>query len=137
MWVRAAWNRAWFQAAPSVAAAASRLLSRYTRQLGFVSAPRVDRAVRWVALGYPRIVGCRKQCLVCIDATPSRAIVPALNREIVGCVAQGFKNKEITEKLFISEGTVKNHLHNIFQKLGVSGRLELALYAINNNMRPR
>src|SRR5436305_9812387 len=46
-------------------------------------------------------------------------------REIVALVAQGFKNKEMAEKMFISEQTVKNHLHNIFDKLGVSDRLEL------------
>src|SRR5229473_1936824 len=51
-------------------------------------------------------------------------------KEIVQLVAQGYRNKEIGEKLFISEQTVKNHLHNIFDKLGVSDRLELALYAI-------
>ena len=55
-------------------------------------------------------------------------------REIVALVAQGFKNKEMAEKMFISEQTVKNHLHNIFDKLGVSDRLELALYAIHNNL---
>ena len=57
-------------------------------------------------------------------------------REIVALVAQGFKNKEIAERMFISEQTVKNHLHNIFDKLGVSDRLELALYAIHRNIRP-
>jgi two-component system, NarL family, nitrate/nitrite response regulator NarL len=55
-------------------------------------------------------------------------------REIVSLVAQGFKNKEMAEKMFISEQTVKNHLHNIFDKLGVSDRLELALFAIHNNL---
>ena len=55
-------------------------------------------------------------------------------REIVALVAQGFKNKEIAERMFISEQTVKNHLHNIFDKLGVSDRLELALYAIHHNL---
>jgi DNA-binding NarL/FixJ family response regulator len=55
-------------------------------------------------------------------------------REIVTLVAQGFKNKEMAEKMFISEQTVKNHLHNIFDKLGVSDRLELALYAIHRKL---
>jgi DNA-binding NarL/FixJ family response regulator len=55
-------------------------------------------------------------------------------KEIVQLVAQGFRNKEIGEKLFISEQTVKNHLHNIFDKLGVSDRLELALYAIHHRI---
>lgn len=57
-------------------------------------------------------------------------------REIVAFVAQGFKNREIAERMFISEQTVKNHLHNIFDKLGVSDRLELALYAIHRDIRP-
>jgi len=55
-------------------------------------------------------------------------------REIVILVAQGFKNKEMAERMFISEQTVKNHLHNIFDKIGVSDRLELALYAIHHNL---
>jgi len=55
-------------------------------------------------------------------------------REIVALVAQGNRNKEIAEKLFISEQTVKNHLQNIFDRLGVSARLELALYAIHNGL---
>jgi two-component system, NarL family, nitrate/nitrite response regulator NarL len=55
-------------------------------------------------------------------------------REIVQLVAQGYRNREIGEKLFISEQTVKNHLHNIFDKLGVSDRLELALYAIHHRL---
>lgn len=55
-------------------------------------------------------------------------------REIVALVSQGFKNKEMAQKMFISEQTVKNHLHNIFDKLGVSDRLELALYAIHHKL---
>src|SRR5437870_11796982 len=55
-------------------------------------------------------------------------------KEIVQLVAQGYRNKEIAEKLIISEQTVKNHLHNIFDKLGVSDRLELALYAIHHRL---
>ena len=55
-------------------------------------------------------------------------------REIVNLVAQGFKNKEMAQRMFISEQTVKNHLHNIFDKLGVSDRLELALFAIHHNL---
>ncbi len=58
----------------------------------------------------------------------------AREREIVILVAQGFKNKEMAERMFISEQTVKNHLHNIFDKLGVSDRLVLALYAIHHNL---
>lgn len=62
------------------------------------------------------------------------AVLSVREKEIVVLVAQGFKNKEMAERMFISEQTVKNHLHNIFDKLGVSDRLELALYAIHHNM---
>jgi DNA-binding NarL/FixJ family response regulator len=62
------------------------------------------------------------------------ATLSVREREIVVLVAQGFKNKEMAERMFISEQTVKNHLHNIFDKLGVSDRLELALYAIHHNL---
>jgi len=53
--------------------------------------------------------------------------------EIVHLVTQGFKNKDIAEKMSISEQTVKNHLHNIFDKLQVSDRLELALCVVAGN----
>jgi DNA-binding NarL/FixJ family response regulator len=46
--------------------------------------------------------------------------------EIVHMVAAGLRNKEIAEKLFISEGTVKTHLRHIFGKVQVSSRQELA-----------
>ena len=55
-------------------------------------------------------------------------------KQIVQLVTQGLRNKEIGVRLFISEQTVKNHLHNIFDKLGVSDRLELALYAIHHGL---
>ena len=63
-----------------------------------------------------------------------RSPLSTREREIVQFVAQGYKNKEMAEKMFISEQTVKNHLHNIFDKLGVSDRLELALYAIHKGL---
>src|SRR5262245_17673959 len=49
--------------------------------------------------------------------------------EIVRMVGLGLRNKEIGERLSISEGTVKIHLHHTYEKLGVDGRLELVLYA--------
>jgi DNA-binding NarL/FixJ family response regulator len=66
--------------------------------------------------------------------TRERSPLSTREREIVQLVAQGYKNKEMAEKMFISEQTVKNHLHNIFDKLGVSDRLELALYAIHKGL---
>jgi len=63
-----------------------------------------------------------------------RSPLSAREREIVALVAKGYRNREMAEKLFISEQTVKNHLHKIFDKLGVSDRLELALYAIHKGL---
>jgi two-component system nitrate/nitrite response regulator NarL len=70
-------------------------------------------------------------------ATRERAQLSQREREIIILIAQGYKNKEIAEKMFITEQTVKNHLHNVFDKLGVSDRLELALYAIHNSLHLR
>jgi len=55
-------------------------------------------------------------------------------REIAALVGQGYKYREIAEMLSISEQTVKNHLRNMFHKLGISDRLQLALYAIHHNL---
>jgi two-component system, NarL family, nitrate/nitrite response regulator NarL len=49
--------------------------------------------------------------------------------EIAGSIGAGLSNKEIADVLFISEGTVKTHLHRIYEKLHIHGRLELGLYA--------
>jgi len=54
--------------------------------------------------------------------------------EIVSAVVAGFSNKEIAEYFKISEDTVKHHLSNIFDKVGVSSRLELALFAVNQSL---
>jgi len=51
--------------------------------------------------------------------------------EIVSAVVAGYANKEIAEHFKISEDTVKHHLSNVFDKVGVSTRLELALFAVN------
>ena len=51
--------------------------------------------------------------------------------DIVSAVVAGYANKEIAEYFKISEDTVKHHLSNIFDKTGVSTRLELALFAVN------
>ena len=64
----------------------------------------------------------------------AKSLLSGREREIVILVCQGFRNREIAEKMFISEQTVKNHLHNIFDKLGVSDRLGLALYAIHKKL---
>jgi LuxR family transcriptional regulator of csgAB operon len=52
--------------------------------------------------------------------------------EILGTIAKGASNEEVAEKFFISPNTVKSHLYNIFKKVGVSNRLQAALWARRN-----
>ena len=56
--------------------------------------------------------------------------------DILGCIVRGWANREIARHLSMQEQTVKNYLHSIFDKLGVSDRLELALYTIHHNLVP-
>lgn len=54
--------------------------------------------------------------------------------EIVRLATEGLRNKEIADRLTITEGTVKIHLHNIYEKLGVTGRTQLILYATRQGL---
>jgi DNA-binding NarL/FixJ family response regulator len=52
--------------------------------------------------------------------------------EVMRLVAEGLGNREISELLILSEHTVKNYLFRIFDKFGISNRVELVLYAVTN-----
>jgi DNA-binding NarL/FixJ family response regulator len=54
--------------------------------------------------------------------------------EIVRMVAQGMRNRAISDRLGISESTVKVHLYNIYQKLEIEGRVQLVLFAQQNGL---
>ncbi len=53
--------------------------------------------------------------------------------EILIYIAKGYNNKDIADRLYISEKTVKNHITNIFTKLHVKDRTQAALFAVKNN----
>lgn len=49
-------------------------------------------------------------------------------------ISSGLRNKEIAEKLFLSEKTIKNYVTNVFRKVGVEDRVQATIFAINNNI---
>jgi len=59
----------------------------------------------------------------------SHALLAPRERQLIGYVRRGLRNREIAEQLGVTEGTVKVYLHAIFEKLGVSSRTELAIRA--------
>ena len=67
-----------------------------------------------------------------VDA-PAFALTPR-ELEVIRAVVSGYGNREIAARLAISQNTAKHHLSNIFDKLGVSNRLELALFACNHRI---
>ncbi|ACO34302.1 MULTISPECIES: response regulator transcription factor [Acidobacterium] len=69
-------------------------------------------------------------------ATPERKTYGLTPREmeVVGCIVEGCSNRDIAKQFTLSEETVKRHLSNIFDKTGVSTRLELAMFAIAHHL---
>jgi non-specific serine/threonine protein kinase len=53
-------------------------------------------------------------------------------REVAQLVARGMSNKEIAERLFLSERTVDNHVHHILDKLGFDSRVQVATWLVRN-----
>jgi DNA-binding NarL/FixJ family response regulator len=65
--------------------------------------------------------------------SPAERLTPR-EREIVAAVAAGESNREVAHRLGLAEDTVKHHLSNVFDKLGVSNRAELAAYAASHGL---
>lgn len=68
------------------------------------------------------------------DKPPRNYGLTRREMDILTTIVAGLSNKEIAKKFSLSEDTVKHHLTNIFDKVGVASRLELALFAINNRL---
>jgi DNA-binding NarL/FixJ family response regulator len=66
-------------------------------------------------------------------ARPDFGLTPR-EMQIISLIVAGYTNKDLAQELKISQNTSKHHLTNIFNKLGVSNRLELVLYAIDNHL---
>jgi DNA-binding NarL/FixJ family response regulator len=72
----------------------------------------------------------RTMPLRCVNAL-GESLLTKREQQIVPLVAQGLTNKELSSKLGVSEHTIKNHLFRIYEKLGISSRVELILYAVS------
>ena len=72
-----------------------------------------------------------------ISIDPEKKKIASLTnreRQVMALISQGLKNKQIAERLFISQTTVTHHLSSIYSKLGVSDRVELVVYAFANKL---
>src|SRR5207253_9775727 len=85
------------------------------------------QAVNWVLEAYRTQATRPASGRTKVQLTPKEAL-------IVSCVTQGMKNKEIAQKVGTTEQVVKNYLRKVYDKLGVTDRLELALYCLHNRV---
>lgn len=128
-------------------------LSRITRVVVLTASERKEDAMAALRMGAHAFVQKRYAVETLMEAIRSAArglvwIPPALQAElaaqlrspasrqlsdreteIIRCIGLGLRNAEVARRLSIGESTVKTHLNNIFQKLGIRDRVELALYA--------
>jgi DNA-binding NarL/FixJ family response regulator len=141
-----------------------RRASPHSKLVITTSAPKRDRASRYLEAGAAGVIAksaplshfvkCVREAMahkagmvkapapkaiMKADASPKPPVRPAdtltrREKAVIGCLMQGFPNREIARYLSIAEQTVKNHLRSVFDKVGVSDRLELVLYAIHQKL---
>lgn len=86
---------------------------------------RVRRGGQWFD---PEVMERLKRLSDTLGAGERASLAPR-ERELIKLVRNGLRNREIAQKLGVTEGTIKVYLHTVFQKLGVSSRTELAIRA--------
>jgi len=113
--------------------AAGVILKTVDPQLFVKCARRVTEGETWIP---KRHVSTMAKLLEARPASSIRPVDTLTHREktIISYLMQGWRNREISTHLSISEQTVKNHLRTIYDKVGVSDRLELVLYAIHQRL---
>jgi two-component system nitrate/nitrite response regulator NarL len=102
-----------------------------------VTPPDLVQTLRQVAEG-PRVLALRSsnegiRRAQGITADKSLMTLTERERQIIRLVSEGLSNKEIGRRLNISDGTIKVHLHHVFQKLEISNRTVLAAVALSSN----
>jgi DNA-binding NarL/FixJ family response regulator len=90
-----------------------------------------SRQLQWIV----KALGDREP--VRVVSAKGVALLTPREEQVVGMVVEGLPNQEISVKLGVSSHTVKNHLFRIYEKLGISSRMELVLYASGSRERSR
>ena len=113
--------------------AAGVILKTVDPQLFVKCARRVTEGETWIP---KKQVSTMAKLLEARPDNPPRPVDTLTRREkiIISYLMQGWRNREISTHLSISEQTVKNHLRTVYDKVGVSDRLELVLYAIHQRL---
>ena len=88
--------------------------------------PRADDALVEALVSTPKIEAINRKGL---------SLLTKREVEVVRCLAEGMTNREIAERIGLSQHTVKNYLFRIFDKLGVSNRMELLFMTLNQGRR--
>ena len=107
-----------------------------------ISIEEVANAIRAVVTGQSLISPSMASKLLSefnnlAKAAQQKVLAPRLtDRElqVLKLVAQGLSNREVAEQLFISENTVKNHVRNILEKLGMQSRVEVVVHALREGL---
>jgi DNA-binding NarL/FixJ family response regulator len=103
------------------------LLVRCVRRIGAGETWIDNQSVNWVIEAY------RAQAAALVSPQNQPRLSPK-EMSIITCITQGKRNKEIAFQLGTTEQVIKNYLRKIYDKLGVSDRLELALYCLHNKI---
>jgi DNA-binding NarL/FixJ family response regulator len=74
---------------------------------------------------------CQSPCLRVVSAT-GEILLTSREEQVVALVTDGLSNRNVASELGLSEHTVKKYLFRIFEKLGISSRVELVLYALHH-----
>ncbi len=103
------------------------LLVRCVRRIAAGETWIDNQSVNWVIEAY------RAQAAALVNPRNQPRLSPK-EMSIISCITQGKRNKEIAYQLGTTEQVIKNYLRKIYDKLGVSDRLELALYCLHNKI---
>jgi two-component system response regulator DevR len=102
--------------------------------LKYVSRADLLRSIRQVASGHSLIdPTTAKQAMERLIQIPGGELTDR-EREVLALVARGFTNKQIADRLFVSEKTARNHVSHILDKLGLSRRSEAAAFAVEHKL---